>query len=89
MEREEISRLRKDLGLSQVDFGRLFDAHFMTVSKWERGLASPSPYQLALMETFRVTADAKKEEAKAQVKQLLIGAGIVAALFWLLSNGKK
>lgn len=85
----QIVQLRKDLGLSQADFGRLFDAHFMTVSKWERGVASPSPYQIALMQQFRQTADAKAKETKEQVKQLLVGAGVIAALFWLLSNAKK
>lgn len=89
MNQIEIAQLRKDLGLSQVDFGRLFDTHFMTVSKWERGIASPSPYQFALMQKFRETADVKKLEAQEQVKQLLVGAGVIAALFWLLSNAKK
>lgn len=84
-----IAQLRKDLGLSQADFGRLFDAHFMTVSKWERGIAFPTPYQVALMQSFRETANAKQQEAQEQVKQLLVGAGVVAALLWLLSNTKK
>jgi len=85
----EIVQLRKDLALAQADFGRLFDAHFMTVSKWERGIATPSPYQAALMQQFRLTADLKRQEAQEQVKQLLVGAGVIAALFWLLSNAKK
>ena len=89
MDRLSIVQLRKDLALSQSDFGRLFDAHFMTVSKWERGLATPSPYQVALMQRFRETADAKKQEAQEQVKQLLVGAGVIAALLWLLSAGKS
>lgn len=88
MNQIQITQLRQDLGLSQVDFGRLFDSHFMTVSKWERGITSPSPYQFALMQKFRETADAKKLEAQEQVKQLLVGAGVIAALFWLLSNTK-
>ncbi|MHB1544015.1 MAG: hypothetical protein ACYCS1_07690 [Gammaproteobacteria bacterium] len=61
----------------------------MTVSKWERGISPPSPYQGALMQEFRKTADAKKEQAQVQVKNLLVGAGVVAALFWLLSNTTK
>ncbi len=89
MDRLAILQLRKDLALSKADFGRLFDAHFMTVSKWERGIAFPSPYQVALMQTFRETANAKKQEAQEQVKQLLVGAGVIAALLWLLSNAKK
>lgn len=87
MEPLQIAQLRKDLGLSQGDFAQLFGAHFMTISKWERGLTSPSPYQVALMNQFRVTADAKKAQAQEEVKKLLVGAGVVAALLFLLSKG--
>lgn len=79
-----IAQLRRDLGLSQVEFGQLFGAHFMTVSKWERGLLRPSAYQLALMDQFKKTANAKKAQAQEEVKKLLVGAGVVAALIWLL-----
>lgn len=84
-----ITTLRKALGLSQVEFSQLFGAHFMTVSKWERGLTQPTSYQLALMEQFSHTAKAKRAEAQEVVKKLLIGAGIVAALIWLLTAAKK
>jgi putative transcriptional regulator len=84
-----IAAIRKALGLSQVEFGQLFGAHFMTISKWERGLAKPSPYQIALMEQFARTAQAKQAEAQEEVKKLLIGAGVVAALIWLLTAAKK
>jgi putative transcriptional regulator len=84
-----IAAIRKALGLSQVEFGQLFGAHFMTISKWERGLAQPSPYQIALMEQFARTAQAKQAEAQEEVKKLLIGAGVVAALIWLLTAAKK
>lgn len=84
-----IAVIRKALGLSQVEFGQLFGVHFMTISKWERGLAQPSPYQIALMEQFARTAQAKQAEAQEEVKKLLIGAGVVAALIWLLTAAKK
>jgi putative transcriptional regulator len=88
MKIEEMVALRQALGLSQGEFGQLFGAHSMTVSKWERGLLSPSAYQLALMAQFRQTADKQKALAQEQVKQLLVGAGVVAALIWLLGSGK-
>lgn len=81
----EILQLRTDLGLSQVQFGQLFGVHFMTVSKWERGVLSPNTYQLALMEQFRKTANAKKAEAHEQLGRILVGAGLIAALAWLLA----
>ena len=86
---EKIITTRKALGLTQAEFARLFDAHPMTVSKWERGVLYPTPYQASLMEHFKATADAKRDQAAQEVKSLLVGAGVVAALIWLLSNAKK
>ncbi len=83
-----ITSLRHALGLSQVEFGQLFGVHAMTVSKWERGLLTPTAYQQALMDQFQRTADQKKEQAQEQLKHLLVGAGVVAALIWLLGSGK-
>ncbi|HKB60166.1 MAG TPA: helix-turn-helix domain-containing protein [Gallionellaceae bacterium] len=82
----EIAVLRKSLGLTQADFAQLFDAHVMTISKWERGVAVPSAYQVSLMEHFKQKAEQQAEQAKTEVKNLLIGAGVIAALVWLLSN---
>lgn len=83
----EIALLRKSLNLNQVDFARLFDAHVMTISKWERDVAYPSPYQVSLMQHFKHTADTKSEKEKKELADLLVSAGIIAALIWLL--GKK
>lgn len=80
--------LRRDLGLSQAEFGQLFGAHSMTVSKWERSLLSPNAYQQALMSQFRRTVDDQKTRDSEKVKNLLVGAGVVAALVWLLGSGK-
>lgn len=88
MNSQQIQKLRSDLGLSQPEFAQLFGAHSMTVSRWERGVATPTPYQLALMQQFRVTADTKKAEVDETVKNLLVGAGVVAALIWLLGAKK-
>lgn len=84
MQTAQIASLRRSLGLSQVEFGQLFDAHSMTVSKWERGVLRPTAYQIALMQRFQATADAQKDLDREQVKNLLVGAGVVAALVWLL-----
>ncbi len=84
MDPNAIFQLRSDLGLSQVQFGQLFGTHFMTVSKWERGVLGPSDYQMVLMEQFRKTADQKKAQAQEQLGKILVGAGVIAALIWLL-----
>jgi len=85
MEPQAILQLRSDLGLSQVQFGQLFGAHFMTISKWERGALKPSAYQVVLMDQFRKTADQKKARERTELGKLLIGAGVIAALAWLLA----
>jgi putative transcriptional regulator len=85
MDADAVAQLRRDLGLSQAQLGQLLGAHFMTVSKWERGILSPDAYQLALMEAFRNTADRKKGEAKKQLRKLLLRTDPVPALAWLLS----
>lgn len=86
MDAAQIALLRRALGLSQVEFGQLFGAHAMTVSKWERDINHPTAYQIALMRQFQVTADSKSVEARQEVKNVLVGAGVVAALLWLLSG---
>jgi putative transcriptional regulator len=87
-----IAKLRHELGLSQAQFAQLFGVHQMTVSKWERGrppLATPTPYQTALMNAFGVAARGSEAEVQQQLKNILIGAGVVAAIFFLLSLAKK
>ncbi len=88
MNQDEIASLRKSLKLTQQEFGQLFDAHAMTVSKWERGVLLPSAYQQALLQRFKKTADEKEDKAKQELKNLLVGAGVVAALVWLFNAGK-
>jgi DNA-binding transcriptional regulator YiaG len=84
MEPREIFKLRTDLGLSQVQFAELFGLHFMTVSKWERGVLAPNDYQQALLDQFRQTADQKKVKEREELGKILVGAGVIAALIWLL-----
>jgi putative transcriptional regulator len=88
MNSQQIQKLRTDLGLSQPEFAQLFGAHSMTVSRWERGVATPTPYQFALMQQFRLTADTEKAKVDETVKNMLVSAGVVAALIWLLGAKK-
>lgn len=82
----DIMRIRKTLGLTQEQFSRLFDVHPMTVSKWERGQSEPTPYQAGLMESFGWTAERDIPGVRAQVKKLLVTAGVIAALTFLLTR---
>lgn len=88
MTNEYIIGVRKELGLSQAQFGQLFDVHPMTVSKWERGILNPSPYQQTLMDEFAKAAAKDSKEVKNELVKLLIGAGVIAALYFLLTKAK-
>ncbi len=83
----EIQRLRKKLGLNQVEFAQLSGVHPITVSKWERGEASPSPYQNALFGEFQQAS--RKRVVRDTLRDILIGAGIALALALLLSHLMK
>lgn len=84
---KNIAELRGRLGVTQPEFGQLFGVHWMTVSKWERGGLQPNAYQTAMMNEFWKAT--KKRKMNDDVKALLIGMGIAAALFFLLSLARK
>lgn len=79
-----ITQLRNKLGLNQVEFAQLVGVHPITVSKWERGVASPTGYQTALFAQFQEAA--KDEEVCSTLKQVLIAAGVILALALLLRH---
>ncbi|OHB76381.1 MAG: hypothetical protein A2Z25_20170 [Planctomycetes bacterium RBG_16_55_9] len=82
MDSKDISKLRQKLGLNQDKFGQLFGIHPMTVSKWERGILTPTPYQVAMMEAFKKAAE--KKDINEKLKNILVAAGVVAAVYLLL-----
>ncbi len=87
MEPREVYELREALNLNQAQFGQLFGVHPMTVSKWERGLLRPNHYQTSLMREFK--KGARNRRVKDTIAGVLIGAGIAAAIFLLLSAARK
>ena len=78
-------RTRTALGLTQAEFAQLLGVHAMTVSKWERGDASPTPYQLNLFEQF-IEGAKQDSEVKRTIKAVLIGFGVAVALALLLRH---
>ena len=80
---KEVSGLRSQLGLSQVQFGQLLGVHPLTVSRWERGLLVPTPHQTALIESF-AKARTAEQTIGDQVANLLMTAGVAVALYALL-----
>ena len=79
----DIAGLRRRLGFSQVQLAQLLGVHPLTVSKWERGLLSPSDHQSALLASFAKARKANREVGD-KAADALVAAGVVVALFLLL-----
>ena len=88
MQGKEIKQLRADLGLTQAEFAQLLGAHAVTVSRWETDPNfQPTPYQIALLVEFQKAA--KAQVFDRTLKNLLVGAGMVAVIYLLLSAARK
>lgn len=83
MNGKEVHSIRNQLALSQVQLAQLLGVHPLTVSKWERDIATPSPHQVALLQSFQKAGAAKKQIGD-DVGNLLMTAGVAVALFVLL-----
>ena len=88
MEYEDIRSLRRALRLNQTEFAQLLGVHPVTVSRWETPGSDcrPNPYQFALMQDFEKAA--RSREMGATLKNLLVGAGIAAAIYFLLKAAR-
>lgn len=82
MNGQEIEHIRKALNLTQTQFAALLGVHFVTVSRWESNVLSPPPYQRGLIQKFGDAARNKK--AHQDIAGILVGAGVITALFVLL-----
>jgi DNA-binding transcriptional regulator YiaG len=83
----DIKLIREALGLSQLQFAQLLGVHPITVSKWERDIAVPTDYQAAFLSQFQ--AAAKNKINNDELKNLLIVAGVIAALVLIFQAAKK
>lgn len=77
------------MGMNQTQFGSLVNAHFVTVSKWENGEATPDSYQLGMLQRFAAIENNRRQQLGNQAKQALIVAGVIAALFLLLAAAES
>jgi DNA-binding transcriptional regulator YiaG len=87
MEGAEVKSIRQSLRLNQSQFAQLMGVHAITVSKWESGITSPTDYQQAFLSQYRVAA--KEKQAQTDLKGILIMAGVIAAVMFLLSIATK
>jgi putative transcriptional regulator len=87
IEPSDITKLRRDLKLTQLEFAQLFGVHHMTASKWERGELKPSGYQLALMTEFRQGLKNDPNVANL-LSAMLVGSSVTNALYMLLHRAR-
>jgi len=69
--------------MSQVQFGQMLGVHSMTVSKWERGVADPTPHNEAIVVVFAKVM-ARNPSARFDVVKTLVANGVARALYQLL-----
>ena len=79
-----VAALRQSLGLTQVELARIVGVHPLTISKWERGVLEPTPWQAALLGAFRRIPLANRARAGKRAALRFAEAGAPAALFVLL-----
>jgi len=78
----EVLGVRERLGLNQTQLAQLLGVHPLTVSKWERGLLTPSSHHETLLRSFRKAAT--KPDVGEQVATALLTVGVAFALLLLL-----
>jgi len=59
MERNDLRKRRKALGLSQMELARLVGVSLLTIQTWERGVSEPKPENREKLE--RVLSELEKQ----------------------------
>lgn len=59
MSPEDIKAVRLAMEHTQQELAALLGLHAMTISKWERGVAHPGPYHIALLAAFQRSAGSR------------------------------
>lgn len=74
-----VRRIRRSLLLTQSQFADLLGVHAMTVSKWERGVIRPMPYQRLLLVALQ-RAVRRRSDVGEQIREALDNIGPIYAL---------
>jgi DNA-binding transcriptional regulator YiaG len=80
----EIRNIRDSLRLTQAQFAALLGVHAVTISRWEIGAQSPTPYQDGLIQRFGIAS--KRRSTADEIAMVLVTAGAIAGLFFLLQG---
>ena len=87
MSPREVHAVRVALDVSQTQLAALLGVHALTVSKWERGILSPSPYAQAFLHEFARAARRVRDVGRRAVGVLVV-RGAPAAVYALLSSAE-
>ena len=82
---DQIIGLRRRLDLTQAQLAQMLGVHAMTVSKWERGDAVPTPYnvqQLRLLD--KGSANLNHDELGEFLGLLAMGLAVAALAFLVM-----
>jgi putative transcriptional regulator len=83
--KNNIRALRERLGLSQAQLGELTGgAHWVTVSRWERGKLKPNASQQGLLGKFDVASRCGPGIGETVAKEMAKPLGFLMALYFLL-----
>ena len=62
MERNDLRKRRKALGLSQMELARLVGVSLLTIQTWERGVSEPKPENKEKLEQVLSELEKKHKE---------------------------
>jgi len=88
MKPEEITTIRKSLGLSQAEFANSLGVQTAAVSHWEKGRNSPTKVHQAVLKRLKEKAS-EETNAKDVIIGFAIAGGVTAFLAWLWSESQK
>lgn len=66
---KEIAGIRKKLGMSLVEFSRLFFSGKSTIIKWESGARKPSGSSLRLLQFVEIMANDRHEDINYRIRK--------------------
>lgn len=92
MEKEKITRIRKELGLTKTQFAAYMGVSLMTVNFWEMGERSPDNYKLATLRGLEKKLGQLKPQEKPQFAEGLKIAGAIglgALLAYIFDPSRK
>lgn len=84
----DVKEIRDKLGLPQGLFAEIFGVHPQTVSKWERGVLSPSPYQEILLKAIHSSLR-YDPQLGGKIQTLLKFGRVAEAIYHLLRPSQR